>query len=160
MLHGACLATGNTSTSLLGPQVPVLIHTWRRALRIDICALHMCRYTNETRQSATQDGANGSAIYFLGRFYDNLFVKRKGVTSLSWPKPKLTLTLRDAVRCVSFPSPPFRSIPGCILNSVASHSLPLLLYLRQRCISVPSIPSHFWLHLRQRCLLYVTDPET
>lgn len=43
-------------------------------------------------------GANGSSVYFLGRFYDNVLVRRKGVTSLSWPKPKLKFELLDKVK--------------------------------------------------------------
>ncbi|KAK9812205.1 hypothetical protein WJX73_004025 [Symbiochloris irregularis] len=42
-------------------------------------------------------GSNGTAIYFLDHFYDNVFVKRKGVTSLSWAKPKLKFKFHEKV---------------------------------------------------------------
>ena len=43
---------------------------------------------------------NGSALYFLDRFYDNIHVERKGVTSLTWAKPKLKFKLDKKVRAV------------------------------------------------------------
>lgn len=46
----------------------------------------------------TTTGANDSSVYFLGRFYDSVFVRRKGVTSLTWPKPKLKFKLQKSVR--------------------------------------------------------------
>lgn len=63
----------------------------------------LCRYASDTTASATKTGANGSSIYFLGRFYDNVFVRRKGVTSLSWPKPKLKFELPSSVSRVFDP---------------------------------------------------------
>lgn len=57
-----------------------------------------CRHTADPTGSMTKVGANGSSVYFLGRFYDNVFVRRKGVTSLSWPKPKLKFELPEKVR--------------------------------------------------------------
>ena len=56
------------------------------------------RYTADPTGSMAKSGANGSSIYFLDRFYDNVFVRRKGVTSLSWPKPKLKFELLKNVR--------------------------------------------------------------
>ena len=41
-------------------------------------------------QSQLQIGARGSVL-FRGKFYDNITVERKGVTSLDWPKAKLKL---------------------------------------------------------------------
>lgn len=65
------------------------------------------RYTNDITGSTVRTGANGSSVYFLGRFYDNVFVRRKGVTSLNWPKPKLKFELLDSVsrllEQISFP---------------------------------------------------------
>ena len=57
-----------------------------------------CRHSADPTGSMTKVGANGSSVYFLGRFYDNVFVRRKGVTSLSWPKPKLKFELLEKVR--------------------------------------------------------------
>lgn len=61
------------------------------------------RFTDDPAGSGTTNGAPGSAVYYLGRFYDNIFVKRKGVTSLSWPKPKLKFKLPKAV-CPTCPT--------------------------------------------------------
>ena len=55
------------------------------------------RFTDDVTTSTSKSGANGSSIYYLGRFYDNVHVRRKGVTSLSWPKPKLKFKLAAPV---------------------------------------------------------------
>eukprot|EP00884_Botryococcus_braunii_P015668 jgi/Botrbrau1/2785/Bobra.0164s0062.1 len=68
-------------------------------------------FTNEPTRSTTQDGANGSAVYFLDRFYDNLFVKRKGVTSLSWPKPKLKFSMNTAEFVLREPPQSLNELP-------------------------------------------------
>ena len=36
----------------------------------------------------------GSALFFEGRYYDNVFTRRRGMTALAWPKPKLKLDFR------------------------------------------------------------------
>ena len=38
-------------------------------------------------------------MLFLGAYYDNLKVKRTGVTSVNWPKPKLKFSLNKKVSC-------------------------------------------------------------
>ena len=58
---------------------------------------HACRFAPDTAAATSPTGANGSSIYFLGRYYDNLKVHRSGVTSLNWPKPKLKFKLNKKV---------------------------------------------------------------
>ena len=48
----------------------------------------MNRFSNNPTGSATTEGAAGSSLYYFGRFYDNVYVQRKGVTALTYPKPK------------------------------------------------------------------------
>lgn len=50
--------------------------------------MHLGRFTDNAAASATVAGHPGS-ISFNGVFYDNVFGARRGVTSQSWPKPKL-----------------------------------------------------------------------
>ena len=57
----------------------------------------MHRFTPEPEAAISTDGANGSALYFLDRFYDNVRTERKGVTALTWPKPKLKFELSKKV---------------------------------------------------------------
>lgn len=43
------------------------------------------------------NGTGGCSLYFLGRLYDGASSKRRGVSSLSLPKPKLHLKLNEPV---------------------------------------------------------------
>ncbi|KAL0031002.1 hypothetical protein WJX79_008100 [Trebouxia sp. C0005] len=52
-------------------------------------------YCPSTAAAISVNGTSGCSIYFLGRFYDNLSSKRRGVSSLGFPKPKLHLGLDD-----------------------------------------------------------------
>jgi hypothetical protein len=44
-------------------------------------------------QAATTQNGHPGSISFLGDFYDNVDGSRRGVTSLSWAKPKLKFNL-------------------------------------------------------------------
>ncbi|KAJ9525243.1 hypothetical protein QJQ45_020774, partial [Haematococcus lacustris] len=44
-------------------------------------------------QSMSSAGAAGSALFFQGQFFDGVEVRRRGVSSLSWKKPKLRMSL-------------------------------------------------------------------
>lgn len=56
-----------------------------------------CRYCPSTSAAVSVNGTSGCSLFFLGRFYDNLSSKRRGVSSIGFPKPKLHLTLNDVV---------------------------------------------------------------
>lgn len=56
-----------------------------------------CRYCPDKNAATSVNGTSGCSIYFLGRLYDGVSSKRRGVTSLSLPKPKLHLTLNQPV---------------------------------------------------------------
>lgn len=43
------------------------------------------------------NGTDGCSLYFLGRLYDGVSSKRRGVSSLGLPKPKLHLELNEPV---------------------------------------------------------------
>lgn len=47
-------------------------------------------WTPNGSESLTVAGADGGSLCFGGRFYDNVSTKRRGVTSLSFKKPKLS----------------------------------------------------------------------
>ena len=55
------------------------------------------RFAPSAGAATSPAGANGSCVYFLDRFYDNVHVERKGVTSLNWPKPKLKFSFNKKV---------------------------------------------------------------
>lgn len=57
-----------------------------------------CRFAPEPSVATSTSGSNGSSLYFLNRYYDNAKVKRTGVTSVNWPKPKLKFSLDKKVR--------------------------------------------------------------
>ena len=57
----------------------------------------LCRFAPNAGAATSPAGANGSSVYFLDRFYDNVHVERKGVTSLDWPKPKLKFSFNKKV---------------------------------------------------------------
>ena len=59
--------------------------------------MHVCRYCPSTSGATSVNGTEGCSLYFLGRLYDGLSSKRRGVSSLSLPKPKLHLKLNEAV---------------------------------------------------------------
>ncbi|MEW5306997.1 MAG: hypothetical protein WDW36_009419 [Sanguina aurantia] len=52
-------------------------------------------YTPSYNASATVKGAGNSSLFFNGGFYDGVRARRRGVTSLSWPKPKFKFVLED-----------------------------------------------------------------
>ena len=60
-----------------------------------------CRFAPDAGAATSTSGGNGSSVYFLNRFYDNILVERTGVTSVNWPKPKLKFTLNKKVRRLS-----------------------------------------------------------
>ncbi len=62
-----------------------------------------CRFSPDPAAATTQDGAEGQVLYFNGKLYDNVFSRRRGVTALSWPKPKIKFELPDNVRGVARP---------------------------------------------------------
>ena len=116
-----------------------------------------CRFTDDITKSTSKTGQNGSAVYFLGRFYDNLFVRRKGVTSLSWPKPKLKFKLSDNVRdSLSLFSPEYalEFCPDtlCDSSSVACEFVHYLLFTAIdflfRYDSTGCLPYSYWLWVR------------
>jgi hypothetical protein len=43
-------------------------------------------------------GAAGAALLFKCQFVDNVFVKRRGDSSLAWPKPKLKFELPSKIQ--------------------------------------------------------------
>jgi hypothetical protein len=55
-----------------------------------------CRFTNAPEQAITTGGARGS-LFYQGRYYDNILSRRRGVTALSWKKPKIKFELADKV---------------------------------------------------------------
>ena len=57
-----------------------------------------CRFAPNPGAATSTTGANGSSVYFLDRYYDNVRVERKGVTSVNWPKPKLKFYFDKKVR--------------------------------------------------------------
>lgn len=63
---------------------------------VQVC-MRNCRYCPDKNAATSVNGTSGCSIYFLGRLYDGVSSKRRGVTSLSLPKPKLHLTLNQPV---------------------------------------------------------------
>ena len=63
--------------------------------------------SDTTSEHGLQQGAYGNAIFYcynaLGnvgnvcKFYDNVFVRQRGISSLSWEKPKLKVDFRGRV---------------------------------------------------------------
>lgn len=46
-------------------------------------------FTDDAEASTSVDGLRGSSVYYDGEFYDNVYTRRRGVTALTWPKPKI-----------------------------------------------------------------------
>lgn len=94
--HG-CMFTSLEMSALAvelpGHQLLCFMHalTWS-------CVWH--RFAENPYAAQNTTGSNGTAIYFLDHFYDNVFVRRKGVTSLSWAKPKLKFKFNKKVIAV------------------------------------------------------------
>jgi hypothetical protein len=38
-----------------------------------------------------------NGLFFKGRWYDRVFVRRRGITALGWPKPKLKFDFKGSV---------------------------------------------------------------
>lgn len=55
----------------------------------------LCRFTPNLDAATTQVGAPGQALFFKGQLYDGVSVRRRGVTAMLWPKPKLKFSLPD-----------------------------------------------------------------
>lgn len=58
-------------------------------------APNVCRFTPNLDAATTQTGAPGQALFFKGQLYDGVSVRRRGVTAMLWPKPKLKFSLPD-----------------------------------------------------------------
>lgn len=56
------------------------------------------RYSFDPALATSQEGGQGS-LYYEGRFYDNVLSRRRGVTALTWPKPKIKFDFKGKV-CV------------------------------------------------------------
>ncbi|GAX75136.1 hypothetical protein CEUSTIGMA_g2580.t1 [Chlamydomonas eustigma] len=52
-------------------------------------------FTPFPEQAKTEAGSGQGSLYFAGRFYDNVSAHRRGQTSLSYPKPKLSFHLLE-----------------------------------------------------------------
>ncbi|KXZ50273.1 hypothetical protein GPECTOR_17g912 [Gonium pectorale] len=52
-------------------------------------------FSPDPEAATTADGAPGQAVFYNGRLYDGVFARRRGVTALSWPKPKLKFNLDE-----------------------------------------------------------------
>ena len=56
------------------------------------------RFTPYPAKALTEAGSGPNGVlHFAGRLYDNVTTHRRGVTSLSHPKPKLTFTFAAKV---------------------------------------------------------------
>eukprot|EP00963_Diacronema_lutheri_P013804 scaffold2732_cov346-Pavlova_lutheri.AAC.1 len=53
-------------------------------------------FVEDRDAAATEEGTYGSVMY-SGKFYDRVFVNRRGQTSLLWPKPKLKLDFKGRI---------------------------------------------------------------
>lgn len=53
-------------------------------------------FVEDEDAAATQEGTYGSVLYD-GKFYDRVFINRRGQTSLLWPKPKLKLDFNGRI---------------------------------------------------------------
>lgn len=60
----------------------------------DVC---VCRYCPSMAGATSVNGTDGCSLYFLGRLYDGVSSRRRGVSSLGLPKPKLHLELNEPV---------------------------------------------------------------
>ena len=77
-----------------------------------------CRYCPDEAAAVTVNGTTGCSLYFLGRLYDGVFSKRRGVSSAGFPKPKLHLKLDDTVRLNALIIETF--LPHCCVNFTSS----------------------------------------
>ncbi|KAG2452857.1 hypothetical protein HYH02_002201 [Chlamydomonas schloesseri] len=50
-------------------------------------------FSPDEAAATTVDGAGGQVLVYGATLYDNVAARRRGVTALSWPKPKLKFTL-------------------------------------------------------------------
>ncbi|EFJ42738.1 hypothetical protein VOLCADRAFT_119316 [Volvox carteri f. nagariensis] len=50
-------------------------------------------FSPDPAAATTRDGAEGQVLFYNGCLYDNVFSRRRGVTALNWPKPKLKFEL-------------------------------------------------------------------
>eukprot|EP01025_Chloroclados_australasicus_P040119 TRINITY_DN4178_c0_g2_i1.p1 TRINITY_DN4178_c0_g2~~TRINITY_DN4178_c0_g2_i1.p1 ORF type:complete len:1028 (-),score=127.01 TRINITY_DN4178_c0_g2_i1:2597-5680(-) len=54
-------------------------------------------FTSDPDKSISVDGHRTNAVYFDGLFYDNVFTRRRGMTALTWPKPKIKMDFKGKV---------------------------------------------------------------
>lgn len=59
--------------------------------------VRVCRYCPTMSGATSVNGTEGCSLYFLGRLYDGVSSRRRGVSSLGLPKPKLHLELNEPV---------------------------------------------------------------
>lgn len=61
-----------------------------------VACVWLTRFTDDPSASISETGFRGS-LFFRGKMYDNVFTRRRGVTSLSWPKPKIKFDFKGRV---------------------------------------------------------------
>jgi hypothetical protein len=57
-------------------------------------ALLVCRYAENAPAAVTTAGSS-STLFYNGTLYDNTHANRRGVTALSWAKPKMEFAVED-----------------------------------------------------------------
>ncbi|KAL3145208.1 hypothetical protein ABBQ32_000957 [Trebouxia sp. C0010 RCD-2024] len=67
-------------------------------------------YCPSTSGATSVNGTGGCSLYFLGRLYDGASSKRRGVSSLSLPKPKLHLKLNEPDFVYQIGNPPVADV--------------------------------------------------
>lgn len=58
----------------------------------------LCRWTESSGKAMSIEGDYGQLV-FQGRVYQDVHVRRRGMTSLPWSKPKLKLSFKRQVSC-------------------------------------------------------------
>ncbi len=54
---------------------------------------HPSRFSPKPEAATSREGGTGQVLFYAGRMYDGVEARRRGVTSLGWPKPKLKFEL-------------------------------------------------------------------
>ncbi|CAD7697253.1 unnamed protein product [Ostreobium quekettii] len=122
------------------------------SVKSDLPILHW--YSFDPALATSQEGGQGS-LYYEGRFYDNVLSRRRGVTALTWPKPKIKFDFKGKV----FKLTDHRSVEEFNLQSFWEEPGEDT-YLREpvafqvmREAGVPA-PQSFHVHVRQNGVYY------
>ncbi|GMH43574.1 hypothetical protein BSKO_11496 [Bryopsis sp. KO-2023] len=102
MIRWSIMATDRRRLKTVDP--PVVAEEWPqyygtvvRNPKLESEDVPVMYWFSEHPDKSTSEKGYRSSLFYLGRFYDNVFTRRRGITALPWPKPKIKFDFKGTV---------------------------------------------------------------